>query len=383
MFCQACGSELLLDGRYRVIRLISDKGGFGKTYEVRYSGTAKVLKVLINNSAKAVELFEREARVLQQLSHPGIPRGEEYFIFHAKNSQTPLHCLVMEYIRGTDLEEYQEQREYRPISQRLALDWLLQLAEIIDAVHGQQLVHRDIKPSNIILNRDGQLFLIDFGAVREISPAIMAQGTTTQISTSGYAAPEQEKGRAVPQSDFFALGATFVYLLTGFNPSDPAIYNSGQDTLDWRPHSSDLSPELAEFIDSLMEHKADDRPRNTEEVRQTLAQIKLALYPQPRQPRAAPPPLLPAIAAQSVPPTAASPPPAVPSGKPTSGLRRFITVATFTAIAAVAGALGWENFRDIALREDVRTFLEGCINAVLEVIKLIYSRLHPFFNIYQ
>lgn len=74
LFCQACGSELLLEGKYRVIRKMGE-GGFGKTFEVSHSNTFKVLKVLILDDVKAVSLFQQEARVLSQLNHPGIPKA--------------------------------------------------------------------------------------------------------------------------------------------------------------------------------------------------------------------------------------------------------------------------------------------------------------------
>ena len=85
LFCPACGSKLLLEGRYRATRQLGE-GGFGKTYEVsdgvkRTAATGdrnmpKVLKLLTNNDAKYVELFQREAEVLSKLNHPGIPQVE-------------------------------------------------------------------------------------------------------------------------------------------------------------------------------------------------------------------------------------------------------------------------------------------------------------------
>jgi hypothetical protein len=87
LFCEACGSELLLQGRYRAFNVLGG-GGFGKTYEVKEGTTAvKVLKVLINNSPKAVELFQREAQVLSQLDNLGIPKVEKnsYFVFHPRD----------------------------------------------------------------------------------------------------------------------------------------------------------------------------------------------------------------------------------------------------------------------------------------------------------
>jgi serine/threonine protein kinase len=76
-YCQSCGSELLLQGRYRVMQLLSDNSGFGTIYTAEERGTLKILKVLKehhNNDAKAVELFEQEAKVLGELNHPGIPK---------------------------------------------------------------------------------------------------------------------------------------------------------------------------------------------------------------------------------------------------------------------------------------------------------------------
>jgi serine/threonine protein kinase len=105
-FCQACGSELMLINRYRVVRLLSDKGGFANTYEVQEKETLKVLKVLTHDHPHAIALFEQEAQVLRELNHPGIPHGEGYFTYFIRNNPRPLHCLVMEKIEGVDLEEY-------------------------------------------------------------------------------------------------------------------------------------------------------------------------------------------------------------------------------------------------------------------------------------
>ena len=273
LFCQSCGSELLLAGRYRVIHLLSDKGGFGNTYEVLHNHTPKVLKVLTNNHPKAIELFKQEAKVLSQLNHPGIPKGEGEFTYFPRDSQTPLHCLIMEKVEGMDLEEYQKQRQYRPIDQQLALEWLKQLAEILHEVHSHQFFHRDIKPSNIILKPDGQLALIDFGAVRQVTATIMSGAQNTGIYTPGYAPPEQEKGYAVPQSDFYALGRTFVYLLTGKKPTDTAIYDHYNNELRWHSYASNTVSQLTKFIDNLMESKANQRPANTSVILQKLVEL--------------------------------------------------------------------------------------------------------------
>jgi serine/threonine protein kinase len=272
----------MLLGRYRVMRLISDKSGFGYVYEAYDRSTPKILKVLKENyshHAKAVELFRQEAIVLRQLPHPGIPAIEpqSYFEFRPKGSSEALHCIIMEKIDGPNLKEWMQQQGHHPISEKQALNWLGQLAEILHQVHGKNYFHRDIKPENIMLRSSGQLVLVDFGAAREMTYTYLAQiGTAsgTRISSAGYTPPEQEKGQAVPQSDFYALGYTMVYLLTGKQPTDVSMYNSLQNQLHWRQFAPHISTELANFIDRLIDPQASKRPKNTYEILQALFQLE-------------------------------------------------------------------------------------------------------------
>jgi eukaryotic-like serine/threonine-protein kinase len=139
LFCQTCGSEMLLQGCYRVTRLLSDPNkpsGFGTIYEVEEGNTTKILKILHNTHPKAIELFQQEADVLSRLQHPGIPKVENdgYFIYFPRNSQTPLHSLVMEKIEGMNLEEYIIEKQLQPIYERTAIKWLRQLTEILHSI---------------------------------------------------------------------------------------------------------------------------------------------------------------------------------------------------------------------------------------------------------
>ncbi|MBD0265616.1 MAG: serine/threonine protein kinase, partial [Tolypothrix sp. Co-bin9] len=256
-FCQSCGSQLELLGRYRVLRLLSDKTGFGKVYEAYERDTPKILKVLkenLSSDAKAVELFQQEAAVLGHLNHPGIPKVNGYFQYQTRNGLL-LHCIVMEKIEGPNLEQWLKQQQNRPISQEQAVNWLRQLLEILALVHAKQYLHRDIKPSNIMIRPDGQLVLIDFGTAREVTRTYLAKissggGGITAIMSSGYSAPEQINAQAVAQSDFYALGRTFVFLLTGYHPLE--MYDSHHNVLHWRNHAMQISPLLLTLIDSLM-----------------------------------------------------------------------------------------------------------------------------------
>ncbi|MBE9104226.1 protein kinase [Nostoc cf. edaphicum LEGE 07299] len=278
LICRNCGSEILLQGRYRVIKQLG-QGGFGNTFEVDECGKTKVLKVLTEKNSKAIELFQQEAKVLSQLNSAGIPKVEPdgYFTVLPKNSSVLLHCLAMEKIEGVNLEQWMEFRNYQRLSEAQALNWLKQLVEILALVHAHKYFHRDIKPQNIMLQPSGQLVLIDFGAVRQVTTTIVAGNSHTRIFSQGYSPPEQQNGYSVQQSDFFALGRTFIFLLTGKEPQDKEIYDPLTNELHWRKSALNLSPLLADLIDHLMAPTANHRPQNTQVILQKLDGIEKAL----------------------------------------------------------------------------------------------------------
>jgi WD40 repeat protein len=280
--CRHCGSQLLLQNRYRVTSVLSDCSGFAIVYEVLDGETFKILKALKpkhNDNPRAVELFQQEALVLAQLDLEGIPKVEpnSYFQYFPRDSSEPIHCFIMEKIDGPNLKEWMNQQGELLISEQQALNWLKQLVEILHVVHQKNYFHRDIKLQNIMLRPDGKLVLIDFGAAREMTYTYLAHigsaGKVTKISSAGYTPPEQEKGHAVPQSDFFALGRTFAYLLTGKQLTDNNLYDPLTDEFNWREYAPDISSEFADFIDRLMAPKAVDRPKDTQEIIETINQL--------------------------------------------------------------------------------------------------------------
>jgi len=299
--CRHCGSVLQLQGRYRVQGLLGE-GGFGTTYKVldEQAGTpqVKVLKVLSSKNRKAIELFQREAAVLQRLHHPGIPLVEPdgYFIFTGRNQDFELHCLVMEFIAGENLEQWMSDRDHCPITETQTVEWLIQLVEILQQVHQQNYFHRDIKPSNIMRRFDssdndaenswpspvGQLALIDFGSARQVSGTYLAKvagggSQVTGIISPGYTPPEQANGKAVPQSDFYALARTFVYLLTGKEPNVfPEDSRTGE--LQWRSPVEHIFPPLVDLLDYMMAPFPGNRPQNTYLILQRLQEIRSTLH---------------------------------------------------------------------------------------------------------
>jgi serine/threonine protein kinase len=274
----------LINNRFLVVKPLS-QGGFGETFEIDDNGTRKVLKILHHFSdrekqQKAITLFLREADVLMQLNHPGIPHVEPDGYFTFSEGNITRYGLVMEKIEGKTLQEWLQENSEQLISQELALDWLKQLISILEYLHKNNYFHRDIKPSNIMLKSDGKLVLIDFGSVKELTGSYLAKlvedGEATKLYTPGYAPKEQREGKPLPQSDFFALGCTFVYLLTGKSP-EFLPRDDWTDSLIWRNLAPNIGDKLGDFIDHLMAVLPTQRPKNTREIWQRIRDIESVL----------------------------------------------------------------------------------------------------------
>jgi serine/threonine protein kinase len=279
--CQACGTPLLVREKYWLLHPLRplDPERSTEIFEVEVEGEHRVMKILKSSNPKLVELFDQEAFTLEILDHPGIPKIDldGFFQLHLKTGKA-LHCLVMEKIEGENLEQWIE--EHGKISQKIARNWLEQLIKILDYIHAKGFFHRDIKPSNIMIEPNGQLVIIDFGTVREINDTYMIafrgspQPNITTIVSRGYTAPEQINGRATPQSDLFALGRTFVHLLTGLSPSElPADSKTGN--LIWQKQAPQVNKLFADLIDDLMARSPRDRPKDSEAVLKSLDNLRL------------------------------------------------------------------------------------------------------------
>lgn len=280
--CEACNTPLLINNRYRAVRKLhqSDRTEIFELQDWGYgeSGcdTPKILKVLTDdNDPNLIRLFQQEELILRQLQHLGIPKvfPGGYFTFETSDGNR-LHCLVMEQIEGKNLEQWLQ--DYGTISQEQAINWLKQLTNILKYVHSQGFFHRDIKPSNIMCRPDGTLVLIDFGAVRRIKSDTYIDkyqiSDTTLILSSGYTPPEQLNRAAIPKSDLFALGRTFVHLLTGGHPNCLAENVTGE--LIWRGLATQISVELADLIDDMIAVNSQLRVQNPSTVLQRLAEIE-------------------------------------------------------------------------------------------------------------
>lgn len=287
--CQKCSTSLLIQAthRYRIIkRLNHNPSTCTEIFEVEdldhsNGNRLKIIKAIHDNDTYyddgkrlfdlLTRLFEREQRFLYYNRHSGIPNGYDFFTFRLSSGEE-LHCLVMENIEGQNLEQWVESQG--AIKEKLAIRWLKQIVEILDFVHTEaEFFHRDIKPSNIMWrSSDNNLLLIDFGAVKQIDGTIIEQNgkrLTTNIWTPGYVAPEQRSGNPSSKSDFYALGRTFVYLLTGKAPQEI------EEISKWHESTKvPISESLIKLINKLMEESPNARPRDAKEILVSLSKIE-------------------------------------------------------------------------------------------------------------
>jgi serine/threonine protein kinase len=156
--------------------------------------------------------FLREALLLARLSHPAIPTLYDYFF------EDGYWYLVMEYLPGPTLAVYM--RQYAPLPPLEALNYTMQLCDVLDYLHQQALpvVFRDLKPSNVILSPEGRLMLVDFGIARYFKEGQI--NDTTDFGSPGYASPEQYEGNGQTdgRSDLYSLGVMLHEMISGQRP---------------------------------------------------------------------------------------------------------------------------------------------------------------------
>ncbi|NEP62258.1 MAG: serine/threonine protein kinase [Symploca sp. SIO2G7] len=212
-----------------------------------------------------LKLFEREAQVLQSLNHPRIPCYRDYFSLDQQTGAgIPWFGLVQDYIPGASLQELLEQG--KRFSEKQVQQIAKEMLNILVYLHelSPPVLHRDIKPSNLILGKDQQIYLVDFGAVQ--AQAAVTGVTFTVVGTSGYAPLEQFWGRAVASSDLYALGATLIHLLTGTPPAELPQ----KDSRIQFAHLVSIKPSLVHWIEQVTQIAVEKRFSSAQEALEAL-----------------------------------------------------------------------------------------------------------------
>ncbi|XHX79399.1 MAG: protein kinase [Stenomitos frigidus ULC029] len=297
-FCRLCGEMLpivprspvggragqRLGLRYCVLHELGH-GGFGRTYLAEDTNRFYERCVLKEFAPqvqgtealqKAGELFEREAGILYKLQHPQIPRFRE--LFQADWQGKRRLFLVQDYVEGETyqalLRSRQTQNGY--FTEPEVTQLLLQLLPVLDYIHACGVIHRDISPDNLMLRTADRLpVLIDFGGVKQAAAEVNSQlrrsvaatpVNVTRLGKIGYAPTEQmERGDVFPHSDFYALAATVLVLLTGKEPQDLLAGNRRQ----WQ-RQVNLSPKLVALLSRMLDPDPGKRYQTAQTVMAAL-----------------------------------------------------------------------------------------------------------------
>jgi serine/threonine protein kinase len=247
------------------------RGGFGVTFLARniylpeqpFCVVKKFAPIFTDPKLVVIarDQFGLESLMLSRLgSHAHVPTLLDYF-------QIGTDCyLVEEYIPGTVLSQFVNNQHQ--FTEAEVERFLTQMLQLLAYIHSHHLIHRDIKPQNIILcQTDRRFVLVDFGAVKDLSPiATTAKNAeySTAVGTPGFAPPEQLANYPVYASDIYALGMTCIYLLTGKEPSEFAT-DPYTCELIWA-EDLDISTGLLEIINKMTQMPLVDRYQSATQV---------------------------------------------------------------------------------------------------------------------
>jgi serine/threonine-protein kinase len=252
--------ERLLAGRYRVEHLIG-RGGMadvhlGQDTRLGRRVAIKLLKSSLANDPTFRMRFRQEAQAASRMTHPTIVRvfdaGEET-VLESGGGEAQLPFIVMEFVDGKMLKDLIKDG---PMSAAEAGHIIGGILTALEYSHRAGVVHRDIKPGNVMVTRNGQIKVMDFGIARAISDssATVAQ-TTAILGTAQYFSPEQAKGETVDaRSDIYSTGVVLFEMLTGRPPfrGDSAIAVAYQHVSERPETPSRLNPKLTEQMDAVV-----------------------------------------------------------------------------------------------------------------------------------
>ncbi len=198
------------------IECLLGAGGMGAVYKGRQAAldrpvAIKLLPAEMTSDEQFTLRFQREARLLAKIQHPGIVAVYDF----GQTSEGHLY-FVMEYVDGSDLRRVLRTSKLTPDQ---ALELVGQICDALQAAHKQGVVHRDIKPENILISTEGRVKLADFGLSRPLSEDTFGLTMSNMVmGTVDYMSPEQRSGEADERTDIFALGIVLYEMLTGKPP---------------------------------------------------------------------------------------------------------------------------------------------------------------------
>jgi len=253
----------------------------GEVYRARDTklGREVAVKVLPDDFASDVKRrarFEREARLLASLNHPGIAT------LHGIEEVNGTHFLVMEMIEGETLAK---RIERGPIPVREAMALFVQIAEALEAAHDRGVLHRDLKPPNVMLTKEGHIKVLDFGLAKSFGdddeiPSESSQSPTltkdtalgTILGTASYMSPEQARGKTVDKrTDVWAFGCCLYEALTARKAFEgETVTDTLAAVVKSEPDWAVLPPEMASVLRRCLNKSLRNRRKDIGDVRLDL-----------------------------------------------------------------------------------------------------------------
>ena len=314
-----------LAGRYEIIEELG-RGGMGNVYKVEDTRVnaeiaLKLIKPAIASDKRMIERFRNELKTTRMISHRNVCRMFDL------GEDKGAYFITMEYVSGEDLRSFIHRVGQLPAGKAIAIS--KQVCDGLAEAHRLGVVHRDLKPSNIMIDKDGNARIMDFGIARSLETKGIT-GAGMMIGTPEYMSPEQVEGKEVDQrSDIYSLGVILYEMMTGQVPFDGetplaiALKHKTEMPKDPRELNAQIPQDLGRVILRCLEKEKEKRYQSAEEVRSELENIEKGIRTTVRM---------------------------IPERKPltsrqitvTFGLKKLLTPAMIVAAILVVAVLIWQ-----------------------------------------
>jgi tetratricopeptide (TPR) repeat protein/predicted Ser/Thr protein kinase len=273
----------IFGGRYQIIELLG-RGGMGRVYraldtKAHEEVAIKLIRPDIAEDKRTLERFVNEIKLAHKISHRNIGK-----MYHLGEDQGR-HFITMEYVPGEDLKSFIRRSRRLDIATTVAI--AKQVCSGLGEAHDSGIVHRDLQPGNIMIDKDGNAKILDFGIARAVGvPGVTAEGSV--IGTPEYMSPEQVEGLDTDRrSDIYSFGVIMFEMVTGRLPfaADTPFVVAFKQRSETPPPPEELNPQtppqLSAIILRCLAKDRDKRYQTTEDVCRDLGQVEETLHTTP------------------------------------------------------------------------------------------------------